>query len=209
MRLRHSATAALFAAATLFGSVSAQAGMVSIMGPFMVDSTSATGTTFTLSGTLTGDDTLGLTAEGLSCLQGAGTYCTNAAGVVVIAGSQPVGGSSANGGTTFGALLLTIGGVGTEQLFPTNAANGAGSASPSDTLSLAAQRLTDLGFGSFSITDPVLTFTVSDTNRSDNAGSLTITPDAVADATVPEPASVGLLALGVLGAAFARRRRSR
>jgi hypothetical protein len=93
-------------------------------------------------------DTLSLTVTRLPCLQSGGTYCTNAAGVVVVPGSSPVGGSSINGsnGTTFGSLLLQIDGI-VLQLFPTDAADGSGSANPPTSLTLVAT-LADLGFTS-------------------------------------------------------------
>lgn len=166
-----------------------------------VDSTSATGTSFTYSGTLTGSDTLSLTAIGSPCLQSGNTYCTNAAGVVVVAGTQPVGGSSMNGGTTFGSLLLTISGVGTEQLFPTNPANGLGSSSPPTSLFLPSTSLSAL-FGSFSPeVDPTFTFVMSDTIRSDNSGSFTVS------SAVPEPSTWAMMILGFCGVGFMAYRR--
>jgi hypothetical protein len=169
-----------------------------------VNSTSATGTSFTYSGTLTGADTLSLTAIGAPCLQSGNTYCTNAAGVVVVAGSQPVGGSSMNpdNSTTFGSLLLTISGVGTEQLFPTNPANGLGSSSPPTSLFLPSTSLSAL-FGSFSPQiDPTLTFVMSDTIRSDNSGSFTVS------SAVPEPSTWAMMILGFAGLGFLAWRRN-
>jgi hypothetical protein len=165
-----------------------------------VDSTSAIGSSFTYSGVLTGADTLSLIASGSPCLQ-SGAYCTNAAGVVVVAGTSPVGGSSLNGGTTFGSLLLTISGVGTEQLFPTNAANGLGSGSPPTSLFLPSTSLSAL-FGSFAqVTDPTFTLVMSDTLRSDNSGSFTVA------SAVPEPSTWAMMILGFVGIGFMAYRR--
>jgi hypothetical protein len=181
----------------------ADAALVSFASPLTVDSTTDVGASFTFSGTLTGTDTLSLNAIASPCLQPVSTFCTNAAGVVVTAGSKPVGDFLANGSTTFGSLLLTIAGVGTEQIFLTNAANGLGSASPPTSLFLPETSLSALGFGSFSVLNPTLTFTVSDTFRGDNIGSFTLTvPGAV-----PEPSTWAMMILGFFGVGFMAYRR--
>jgi hypothetical protein len=192
----------MFALIAIAGSRQADASVV-VVPALNVDSTSAVGTSFTYLGTLTGADTLSLIASGSPCLQSGPQYCTNAAGVVVVAGTSPVGGSSVNpsNSTTFGSLLLTISGVGTEQLFPTNAANGLGSASPPTSLFLASTPLSTL-FGSFaSQNDPTFTFVVSDTLRTDNVGSFSVS------SAVPEPSTWTMFILGFAGIGFMAYRR--
>ena len=158
-------------------------------------------TSFTYSGTLTGADTLSLIASGTPNLQSNGAYAVNAAGVVVVAGNgAAVGQTSPNpdNGTAYGSLLLIISGSGftaTEQIFPADIANGLGSASPSTSLFCPITSLSDLGFGPFSVTDPTLTFVISDTIRSDNSGIFTVT-------AVPETSTWAMMVLGFLGAGF-------
>ncbi|MGI9025682.1 MAG: PEP-CTERM sorting domain-containing protein [Burkholderiaceae bacterium] len=164
------------------------------------------GVSFTFTGTLTGSDQLGFSESGLACLQPGNTFCTNGAGVVVTPGSTGTGGSLANGATTFGALLLNISGVaGTVKLFPTNSANGLGSSTPPSVLFLSPASLSSLGFGTFSVSNPTLTFSVSDTFRGDNSGGFTLTQAAVT--AVPEPASLALLGIGVAAFGAMRKRR--
>jgi hypothetical protein len=193
---------AVAALCALAGPRQAEATVVIFPSPLTVDSTSASGTSFTYSGTLTGGDILSLFASGSPCLQSGNTYCTNAAGVVTVAGSLGVGGSSQNpdNGTTFGSLLLTISGVGTEQIFPTNAANGLGSGTPPTSLFLSTS-LSSLGFGVFSADNPTLTFVMSDTIRSDNSGAFTIA------SAVPEPSTWAMMILGFLGVGYMAYRR--
>jgi hypothetical protein len=154
------------------------------------------------------DDALSLTVTGLPCLQSGGTFCTNAAGVVVVPGSNPVGGSLINGsnGTTFGSLLLEIDGI-VVQLFATDAANGSGSANPPTSLTLSTT-FADLGFTSSELIGAQLFFEVSDTVRTDNLGAFqidgTFTPAAVG--SVPEPAPWTLGILGAFSVLVARRR---
>jgi hypothetical protein len=198
------AAAAAASVFTLSGLQQADAALITFTSPLTVDSTTATGTSFTFSGTLTAADTLRLTASGSPCLQGAVVFCTNAAGVVVTAGSEPVGGLLANASTTFGSLLLTIGGV-TEQIFATNAINGLGSASPPSSLFLPETSLSALGFGPFSLVNPTLTFTVSDTTRTDNTGGFTLTGPGVG--AVPESSTWVMMILGFVGIGFMAYRR--
>lgn len=171
-------------------------------GTLTIDSTDAVGVSFIYSGTLSGSDTLALTESGNPCLQLAASpaYCVNGAGVVTTAGTSPVGGSSGFTGTfngttanwTFGAILLEISGAGTVQIFPTNAANGSGSATPPLSLTLPATTLSALGFGSFTQLNPTITFIMADTLRSDNTGSFVLT-----QATgTPEPGTFWLLGAG-------------
>lgn len=156
-------------------------------GSLTVPGTSTTGASFTYSGTLTQNDTIAFSQTGNPCLQTAGSgYCVNGAGVLTVAatvGVTPVGGSSTFTGPsgvipagtwTYGALLMQISGVGTVQVFPTNAANGLGSATPPAGLTLPTTTLSALGFPSFSVANPTITFIVADTFFGDNGGQFVL-----------------------------------
>ena len=196
-------------------------------GTLTVPGTSATGASFTYSGTLTQADTIALVQAGNPCLQTAGTgYCVNGAGVLTVAataGPTPVGGSSSFSGPsgvipagtwTYGALLMTISGVGTVQLFPTSAANGLGSATPPASLTLPATTLAGLGFGTFSQANPTITFIVADTFFGDNGAQFVLSqaqPPLPSSAAIPTLGEWSVVALTLLLAAFGlvRLRRTR
>jgi len=170
------------------------------------------GAPFTYTGTLTQNDTLQLIVSGTPCLQNPPSYCTNGAGVVVTAGSSPVGAQTSFSGSfngtsstwTYGSLLLEISGVGTVQLFQPNAANGLGSGAPPTSLTLTSSTLSGLGFGNFSVVNPTLTFVLADTLYSDNSGSFTLSQSS----STPEPSSFALVTLACgIGGLLLRRRR--
>jgi len=171
-------------------------------GSLTVPGLSTTGVSFTYTGTLTQNDTLALTQTGDPCLQAPPSYCTNGAGVVTVAGTSPIGAATTFtgtfGGTTatwdFGAVLLEISGVGTVQIFPANAANGLGSATPPLSLALSPASLSALGFAAFSRVNPTITFIMADSNYPDNSGQFVLSQ-------VPEPATGGIV--GLLVCAFA------
>jgi hypothetical protein len=179
--------------------------MISITSPQVVLSTQTTGgPTFLVPSPLLSTDTIDLSVSGLVCLQPGDTFCTNAAGVVVVAGSQPVGGSAPNGPTTFGSLLLGNLTLGFHQIFATNAPNGLGSGAPPSVLSLSTT-LGAIGFGAGIPGGSTLEWRISDTNIADNSGSFTITSPSAA---VPEPASILLFGLGLFALTAYRRRKS-
>jgi hypothetical protein len=166
-------------------------------GSLTVPGTSTSGTSFTYSGTLTQADTIALSQAGTPCLQSAGTsYCTNGAGVLTVAGTTPVGGSSTFAGPsgvipagtwTYGSLLMIVSGVGAVQVFPTNAGNGLGSSAPPASLTRAATTLGALGFPNFSQVNPTITFIVADTGFADNGGQFTLTQAAPTPPTSTAP----------------------
>jgi len=191
----------------------AQAANVNLPGgTLVIPGTSSAGASFTYTGTLTQADTIAFSQTGNPCLQSGNTYCVNGAGVIVVAGTSPVGASTGFGSWTYGALLMQISGVGTVQVWPTNAANGLGSGSPPTGLTLPTTTLAALGFPAFSQANPTITFIVADTNFGDNSESFTLTQAAAPAAVAPVPTlaewSLGALALlvGLGGAARARRR---
>ncbi len=185
-------------------------------GTLTIPGTNSTGVSFTYAGTLTQNDTIGFAQTGNPCLQTAGTgYCVNGAGVLTVAatvGSTPVGGSSTFSGPsgvipagtwTYGALLMMISGVGTVQVFPTNAANGLGSPSPPANLTLPATTLAGLGFPTFSVSNPSITFIVADTLFTDNGGQFILTqalptPTPPLSTPVPTLSGWGMIALILL-----------
>lgn len=190
--------AALVSANSFAAVVQIPGGVITIPG------TSTTGASFTHSGTLTQTDTIAFSQSGNPCLQTAGSgYCTNGAGVLTVAatvGVTPVGGSSSFAGPsgvipagtwTFGALLMQISGVGTVQVFPTNAGNGLGSSTPPASLTLPTTTLGALGFPAFSATNPTITFIVADTFFGDNGGQFVI-----AQAVAPPVSTVDIPTIG-------------
>ena len=214
MKLSLLCMSVLVAGCCLGGSITLPGGTQTVVG------TSTTGTSFTYSGTLTQADTLALTVSGSPsdpCLQSGPTqYCVNAAGVLTIAGNGAgVGGTSTFTGTfngttgtwNYGALLLEISGVsgpGAVQLFAADAANGLGSSAPPADLTLTSTSLAALGFGTFSVVNPTITFILADTIYSDNSNNFVLTPVA---SGVPEPGSIFLIGSGLAGLALFRRRR--
>lgn len=173
------------------------------------------GASFTYSGTLTQAATIGFTASGDACLQAGGIYCTNAAGVVVVAGSSPVGAATTFSGTfggttqswTFGSLIMIISGVGAVQVFPASAGNGLGSGSPSTSLTVSTASLSTLGFGSFSVSNPTITFVVADNNYGDNSAGFSVSQGGGSQAVTPAPATLYLALVGVVALAFLFRRK--
>jgi hypothetical protein len=170
-------------------------------GSITIPGLSDTGISFTYTGTLTQADSIDLIQTGNPCLQTGPAYCVNGAGVITTAGSSPVGDATTFGSTVYGSILLEISGVGTEQIFPTNAANGLGSATPPLSLETAAT-LSSLGFGSFSVVNPTITFVMADTLYSDNSGAFVLDQ-------APEPSTLWLVAPGLLLGFIGYRRRAR
>jgi hypothetical protein len=210
-------TLIMIVAALGFG-INATAGAISIPGAVAgvsVPGNSALGFSF-VSGPLAATDTITFTQVGGTvndpCLQGAGLFCTNGAGVVTVAGTAPVGGgfTGGPGGFTFGSLLMTISTgatTQTEQIFATNLTNGFGSPTPPTGLTLSATSLSTLGFsaGTLSATNATttITFAVLDTDYSNNTGAFLLTQPA----GVPEPVSLLLFGSGLLAVALIGRKK--
>jgi len=182
-----------------------------------VQASSTTGTGFTYSGTLTQAATINLTAAGAACEQSGGTYCTNASGVLTVAGSSPVGQTTSFTGPiggfsktfNYGSLVMTISGVGSVQLFAANATDGLGSGAPPNSLTLPATSLSALGFPNFSATNPTITFTVADTLYTDNSGSFSVSSGNAAPSPTPAPGTIVLVILGLAGLTLMYRLRVR
>ena len=138
------------------------------------------GPVYVIPGAVTEKSMIGFTVSGQACEQGSGVGCFNAAGVVTVKGStahlgvgQSSGFTGNIGGFTgkykFGALLLSIEGVGTVQVFTANAAQGLGSSAPPKTLTLAPTSFAKLGFHTFKRQNAQITFFVADNSYSDNS----------------------------------------
>ncbi len=182
--------------------------------PLTVGSTSASGTSFTYSGVLTQAATLNLTVSGVPCLQD-GAYCANGAGVVVVAGTTGVGGVSTFSGTffgstrtwNFGSLAIAISGVGAAEVFTPSASTGLGSGSPPTSVTLTGTTLASLGFGTFSVTNPTITFFLADNLYTDNSGSFAVSPVGVSTTPLPSTLLLSIAGLSALTIfVFARRR---
>ncbi len=203
---------ALFLFATVLGSsITAFAGTISIPGTTVNGSDVFSGPTLTLTSAVAATDTLTLTATGEVFLQGPSAYGTNAAGVLTTAGTTGVGGSSPNGSTTFGALLFGNSTFGFVQVYPTNASNGLGSATPSSSLTVTAVSLASLGFNTTMPSGTVLQFLISDTNTSDNFGSFLVSGAIITagvNVVVPEPGSIAMVLAGLAALSGFRYRRS-
>ena len=178
-------------------------------GSMVVAGTNSSGVSFTYNGTLTQNDTITLYVSGQPCLQTSGTqYCVNGAGVLRVPGSgggQIIGASSPFGGFggtfTYGALMMTIsGGPGSVQVFPTNAGNGSGSSNPPALLTVNNVTLASLGYSAFSVVNPIITFTVGDTDWSDNGGQFNLSNTAPVGTPISNSTLIGMtIALALIG----------
>ena len=141
--------------------------------------------------------------------------------VAATVGVTPVGGSSTFAGPsgiipagtwTYGALLMQVSGLGTVQVYPMNAANGLASATPPAILALPSTTLAALGFPSFSVANPTITFIVADTFFGDNGAQFVLTQGAapVAVTAVPTIGEWEIIVLTVvlagMGVALQKRR---
>jgi hypothetical protein len=146
------------------------------------------GPVYVIPGTVTEESTITLTNVAGSVCLSAG-YCTNAAGIVTAA----AGNTTAPGQTTFfiehqadgsdlefnyGALLISIKGVGQRQVFPAVQANGLNSILPPTSLTASAPTFRELGFEKFSVQDAQIRFIVADTYYPDNSGDFLLTLQA-------------------------------
>jgi len=137
----------------------------------------AGGPVYVMPGTVTDTSTISLTrVAGVACLQADRGVCMNAAGIVTAGGSGPgttstfTGTVGASAGTwNFGALLMSIEGVGTVQVFQANTANGLNGKSPPTSFALSATTFQALGFPAFSLQNVRITFFVADNYYPDNS----------------------------------------
>jgi len=168
----------------------------------------AGGPAFTVAGNLLGTDTLSLMVSGTVDLAGGG-FTANAAGIVTAPATTNTGvhpgqttPNSGNALLNYGALLIGNSTLGFFQVFPSSAAFGLGSGSPPTTLVLTNRTLANIGFTAGLSNGTILELRVSDTNSGDNSGQFLVT-----QSSVPEPATFGLLSLG-LGMMLSLRRRT-
>jgi hypothetical protein len=143
------------------------------------------GPAYVIPGTVTEESTISLTnVTGSVCLRTG--YCTNAAGIVTAA----AGNTTAPGSDSFfialqpdgseqefeyGAVLISIEGVGYRQVFPANKANGLNSISPPTRLNASQPTFKSLGFQKFSKQNARIRFIVADTDYADNSGDFLLT----------------------------------
>lgn len=197
---------ALLCGALLLSSGLAEAAYLSFASPVSVGPNDvSSGPSFVVPTALTAADMISLSVSGTMCLQPGSTFCTNGAGVIVVAGSHPVGGALLNGSTYYGSVLLGNSTLGYHQLFPTDASTGLGSGNPPTTLTLLAT-LGSVGFASGIGAGETLEFLLSDTFTGDNSGGFRIT-DLSKQGEVPEPATLALAALGLAALGVLRRRK--
>lgn len=138
------------------------------------------GPAYVIPGLVDGKTKIGFTLSGQACEQGANTGCFNAAGVVTVKGltaGLAVGDASTFSGSiggfkgkfNYGALLMSIEGVGTVQVFAANKAHGLGSKTPAQSFTLAPTTFARLGFPSFTRHNARIVFYVADNRYADNS----------------------------------------
>jgi hypothetical protein len=140
------------------------------------------GPVYVIPGTVTEASTINLTSvSGTICVRDG--KCMNAAGVTTKRSSSGPGKvyrlteeiGAFRGTWDLGALLLSIEGVGTRQVFPATAKNGLNSKAPPTYLSLSIATFASLGFPSFSTENARITFFVADSYYRDNRGEFLLT----------------------------------
>jgi hypothetical protein len=182
-------------------------GAVISFGPMTVAPTDTTsGPSFSVLGGVQAGDTIVIDTSGIMYLQLQNTYGTNAAGIVVVAGTSGVGQATMNPGpgygtgTNYGVLLLGNTSAGFFQVYPSDAAHGLGSPAPPQSLHIILD-LNTFG-GGVLIGATTLEFLLSDTIITDNSGFYTVSG-------VPEPSSAAQAVFALLvSAGLLRRRRA-
>jgi hypothetical protein len=157
------------------------------------------GPVYVIPGTVTEKTEIGFSVSGQACEQGANIGCFNAAGVVTVKGSTAhtsIGDATTFTGTiggykgnfNFGALLLSIEGEGTAQVFPAIAANGLGSSAPPQSFTLPPTTFGKLGFHKFTRQNAQITLFVADDRYLDNTEGFLVnlvSPAITYDAMIP------------------------
>lgn len=161
-------------------------------------------------GPLAANSLFSLSASGQVFVQGGNTFGTNAAGVVVTAGTAVVGSSAECNcfapQSQFGAVLARVNGGNWFQLFPTTSLFGLGSPTPPTTVSYTNATVGSV-FGGAVAANSTIDFRIADINDGDNSGSYTVSANfGGTQTTVPEPSTVALLAAGLGAVGLARRR---
>jgi hypothetical protein len=161
-----------------------------------VDATSTTGLSLSGGGNFLSTDVLNFTVSGTPNFAPSTTpYVTNAAGVL----TQPYnGGISLATGDSFtgpnsasiGALLIGNSDLGYFQLFPSNAANGSGSATPPTTFSFSNTLSSIFGTALDTTSTSALNLITNDSLYSDNSGAYIVSGSVDSATAVPEPFTI-------------------
>jgi|GEM_PF-6094346 len=173
----------------------------------IVPATDALGNYLDLTGPISDTDVLSLTVSLTPYLQESDHYGVNAAGVVTAEGENGESVGSAlydiNGREFYGALLISLSGVGgpVPVFSTTDPANGYGNPTNPPTVLEFGGTLSSL-FGSFAtVSNPRLTFTIYDTDYTNNSGDFKVV------VSVPEPQTYVLAGAGFVFVVLATRRR--